>query len=335
MKAIAKTQPGIGIDTIDVPYPQLSTNSVIIKTIACGICGADLEVYMGRLSKFGTLPMILGHEFTGEIVEIGEQVEGYNLKDQVVVQPFTGMCGNCYYCTTGQPWSCSSRRMLGGLAEYVAVPANNLYRIPSNISAYEATLCDPFAVAAHALHISGFRLLDTAVVLGPGPIGLMTSMALKHAGASLIIVTGTNSDVSPRLELASRFADTIINIDAEDPVPKVNELTSGLGVDIVFDTTGSQQAGPQGIHMLKTKGKLVVIGHYPKNMALADPSYKGYSIIGNVSYNWDTWERLIPYLTQRSVDLGQFISHKLPFEDATAGFELARSKKSLKVLLVP
>lgn len=335
LKAILKTKPGVGLEVLDIPYPQLSSDAVIIKTLACGICGADLEVYSGRLSKFANLPMILGHEITGEVVELGDDVSNFTIGDKVVVQPFTGMCGHCYYCKTGQPWSCSSRHMIGGMAEYVAVPSQNLYSIPDHITPLDAALCEPLAVALHAIHISNFKSAYTAAVLGPGPIGLLTALMLKHAGASQIIVTGTQADVSPRLETAKEIADITINIDVDDPIPIVQEVTNRLGVDIVFDTTGSQRAGPQGIEMLKTKGTLVVIGHYPETMALKDPSYKGYTIIGNVSYDWETWERLIPYLQQRPVSLRTFISHILPLHQAVKGFELANSKQSLKVVFQP
>ncbi len=335
LKAILKTKPGLGLEVLDIPYPQLSSNTVIIKTLACGICGADLEVYSGRLSKFAKLPMVLGHEITGEVVELGEDITNFTIGDKVVVQPFTGMCGHCYYCKTGQPWSCSSRHMIGGMAEYVAVPSQNLYSIPDSITPLDAALCEPLAVALHAIHISNFKSAYTAAVLGPGPIGLLTALMLKRAGATHIIVTGTQADVSPRLETASEIADITINIDDHDPIPIVQKVTNKLGVDIVFDTTGSQRAGPQGIEMLKTKGTLVVIGHYPKTMALKDPSYRGYTIIGNVSYDWETWERLIPYLQQRPINLSKFISHTLPLHQAIKGFELANSKQSLKVVFQP
>jgi threonine dehydrogenase-like Zn-dependent dehydrogenase len=164
----------------------------------------------------------------------------------------------------------------------------------------------------------------------------MTLMALRAAGASLVVVTGTGKDVSPRLELAAKIgADATVNVEEENPVEIVKKLTKGLGVDVVFDTTGSQRAGPQGMQMLKTKGRMIVIGHYPKDMALADPSYKGYSITGNVSYDWDTWERLIPYLERRPVDFEQFITHRLSLDEADKGFQLATSKKSVKVVLFP
>ncbi len=336
LKAVLKTKPGVGVEVGDVPYPTVDATSVIMKTLACGICGADLEVYQGRLSKFATLPMIMGHEVSGEIVEVGDRITDFTVGDKVVIQPFTGMCGVCYYCKTGQAWSCPSRRMIGGMAEYVAVPHANLYHIPATVKPEDAPLCEPFAVALHALHAASFQILETAAVLGPGPVGLMTLLALRAAGAGLVVVTGTGNDVSPRLELATSIgADATVNVDEEDPVDRVKALTRGLGVDVVFDATGSPRAGPQGIQMLKTKGRMIVIGHYPGDMALADPSYKGYAITGNVSYDWDTWERLMPYLERRTIDFSPFITHRLPFEEADTGFQLAALKKSVKVVLVP
>jgi 2-desacetyl-2-hydroxyethyl bacteriochlorophyllide A dehydrogenase len=278
----------------------------------------------------------MGHEFSGEIVEIGDDVEGLELGKKVVIQPFTGMCGRCYYCKIGHFWSCSSRRLIGGMAEYVAVPIENIYPIPDYMDPVEASLLEPFAVTLHALHVSSFKILDTVAILGPGPIGLMMLIALRKAGASLIIITGKKDDVSPRLRLAEQIgADATVNIDEDDPVKKVMDMTRGHGVDIVYDTSGNQNAGPQGIKMLKTKGKLVVIGHYPGTMNLLDPSYKGYSIIGNVSYDWDTWERLIPYLERRRLDFGMLVSHKLPLDETERGFRIARSKKSVKILFIP
>lgn len=225
--------------------------------------------------------------------------------------------------------------MIGGMAEYVSIPSQNLYLIPRNMDPLDAALCEPLAVALHAIHIANFKAAYSAVVLGPGPIGLLTSLMLRHAGASQIIITGTQADVSPRLEAAIGIADAVVNVDDEDPISIVKSATDGLGVDVVFDTTGSQRAAPQGIEMLKTKGTLIIIGHYPETIALKDPSYKGYSIVGNVSYDWETWERLMPYLQQRTVNLRQFISHTFPLYQAANGFELALSKKSLKVVFQP
>ena len=229
MKAVVKIKKGLGLNVIEVPYPKLNSQSAIVKVAACGICGADLESYLGRVSKYANLPMIFGHEYTGEIAEMGEEAKGFKVGEKVVVQPFIGMCGECYYCKIGETWSCSKRRIMGGMAEYAAVPIRNIYPIPKNYDIESAALCEPFAVALHAIHMTAFKVLDTAVVLGSGPIGLMTTLALKIAGASLIVITGLRDDVSPRLELAAKVgADAVVNVEETNPVDTVIDMTKGL-----------------------------------------------------------------------------------------------------------
>jgi L-iditol 2-dehydrogenase len=357
MKAVVKAPQGRGIEVVDEPYPELKPGYVIVKIKAAGICGTDLHTYekMNHPQSQTALLRPLGHEGSGEIVEVGMGVEGFEVGDRVTYNPFVprdrGFCDSCEYCLTGNPLGCSKRHLtsLGGtMAEYTAIRGDALYRLPDNLTYEEGALAEPFAVGLAAVHeVVQFRAGQSAAILGSGPIGLCTLLAVKLASPSLTVVTGLSVDRTPRMALARRFgADVTVNVDEEDPVKRVMEVTEGLGVDAVFEAVGIPLV-QQGLRMLKFRGKFVGIGHPAWSEAaehaaipftVADylnMQHRRLTLAGHWIYDTSTWVMMMKLLETGRVDLKPLATHRLPLTEAETGFQLAFRRECIKVLLVP
>jgi len=357
MKAVAKTTVGKGIEVVDEPYPELRSGYVIVKIKAAGICGSDLHTYERTSNPQSQTSHLrpLGHEASGEIVELGRGVEDWQIGDRVTFNPFTAkdnrFCGRCEHCISGNPLGCTQRRMtsLGGvMTEYAAIRADALYALPQHISFETGALCEPFAVALGAVNdVARFSPGQSVVILGPGPIGLCTLLAAKLASPSLTVVTGLAVDRSPRLEIArSLGADVTIDAEAEDVVARVKKITREVGVDAVFEAVGTPLL-QQGLRLLKFKGKYVGIGHPSSVSGLESKSipfsfadylnmqYRRLTVVGHWIYDTSTWVKMMRILEARTVDLGPLVTHKIPLTEAERGFQLAFKKECVKVLLIP
>lgn len=357
MKAVIKAPQGKGIEVVDEPYPELRPGYVVVRVKAAGICGTDLHTYKKENHPQSQTALLrpLGHEGSGEIVEVGKDVEGFEVGDRVTYNPFIardkGFCNVCEYCLTGNPLGCSKRRLtsLGGtMAEYAPIRGDALYRLPDNLSYEEGALCEPFAVGLSAVHeVAGFKAGQSAAILGPGPIGLCTLLAAKLASPSLIVVTGLSVDRSPRLELASRLgADVTVNVEEEDPIERIMEISGGLGVDAVFEAIGVPLV-QQGLRMLKFRGKFMGIGHPvwsegPEQSTIPftaadylNMQHRRLNLVGHWIYDTSTWVKMMKLLEARRVDLKPLATHRLPLTEAEKGFQLAFRRECVKVLLVP
>ncbi len=351
MKAVMKTSPQPGIEVVDVPYPELKPDWVILRIHAVGICGSDIHTYHSTWkpmfedwSRGGFKKHILGHEFSAEIEEVGKEVKGFAAGDRVVANKIIP-CGKCEHCRLGLPWCTDRVKTDGAMAEYLAMPARSLFRIPAWVGYEAAALCEPLTVALYAVQdISSLTAGQLAVVLGPGPIGLATVMAAKLLTPRTIVVTGTRIDVSPRLEAAKKLgAGVIVNVDEEDPVKKVLDLTKGLGADVVYEAAGVPLLR-QGLAMLRYGGEYIAIGHpgsmKPEPIVFDSGDYyrmqsKRQKVLTVYLEETRNWQTVADLLWERKVDLQPLVSHVLPLSDAVKGFEIAASRKSLKVVLVP
>lgn len=355
MRAIVKAHPEPGCTVMDVPYPTLEANGVIIEVKACGICGSDVATayhrtweQVQRLFDPGQPYRSLGHEFVGEVVEVGQNVTELAVKDHVTVNPwFWGACGACRACRSYRPYDCRSPRQVrrsGGMAEYTAAPAAFVYKLPHDLSWDEGALIEPFTITFAAVYdFSSFRPGKTAAILGPGPIGLLTLAAVQLGTPTLTVITGTSADVSPRLEIAQRLgADVTINVEAEDPIPRVMALTAGRGIEYVYETAGVPLLS-QGIKMLAKEGEYTAIGHAHgviRPIPLDSSDYlmlqrKWAKINAMVLEKSSVWFTVIDLLTRRKIDLTPVITHHVPLDDALDGFELMRRQKSGKVIVNP
>jgi 2-desacetyl-2-hydroxyethyl bacteriochlorophyllide A dehydrogenase len=346
MKAIVKTRRTLGVEVLDVDVPRVGAADILVKVAAGSVCGSDVHIYEWTPSyEFIPIPMILGHEFAGEVVQVGTGVDKVAVGDRVSAMP-NMPCGACADCRMGRGDSCRHRlgpglTSDGFFAEYARLTAGaNIFQIPDEISYDAASLLEPLSVTLNALDVSDLQVGCRAGVLGPGPIGLLTLQLVKAAGASLIMMAGTGAD-GKRLELARQYgADVIVDVEREDPVAKARELSGGgrsAGFDLIFEATGNPKSIPQALDMVKPGGKVYLIGIH-SGPAEFDPTpmVRGRkALIGVYGYTPQTWRRAIALLSSGQVDAESMITHRLPLDRAEEGFELAVKKEAIKVIFRP
>jgi len=344
MKALVKKAKGKGqIELMDTPVPKVQEGYALLHIMAAGICGSDLKIYNDDHPYFP--PVILGHEFSGEVVEVGPKVKGWEKGERVVSEVHGLVCGRCRFCLSGEKHVCPSKRALGwgidgGFAEYVSVPAWLLHRIPEGVSYEEAALLEPMAIVVHGiLERAKVEPEDIVVVLGCGPLGLIALQVAKSEGASRVIITGVNQDEKLRLREAKELGtDRTINVEKEDPLMIVKEMTGGIGADLVVELSGSPTAISQGLRMVRTHGRFLAIG-IPVEQEVSIPwreiIFKAPSIIFHFSSCYSSWERGLSLLERKKVNVKSLISKILPLKDWEEGFALAKSGEAIKVLFKP
>jgi 2-desacetyl-2-hydroxyethyl bacteriochlorophyllide A dehydrogenase len=347
MKALVRIGKGPReVEIRDAEYPKSKPGWVTIAVKACGICGSDVHMYLSEWpgplpSDIGANPSF-GHEFSGEVVEVGEGVENFVKGDRVACMPKMS-CGKCYYCRSGRPFLCEVEPLLtGAMAEYIAAPEYTLFKLPKEITYEEGALIEPFAVSFAAVHrTSHIRPGQTALIIGPGAIGLLTLICAKLASPKLTVITGTREDKF-RLQLAKKLgANITIDVTEEDPVKKVKELTDGLGVDVIYECAGAGLLD-QAIESLMAEGEFIAIGHPTTRtqIKLNTPGYmkiqfKQLKILGHIIYDWKSFYFALQLLKSGIVNVNPVITHKVPLSDAVQGFELAVRKEAVKVLIIP
>jgi L-iditol 2-dehydrogenase len=344
MKAVVKTMRGPGnIELREVEVPKAKPDEVLVEVKFSGICGTDIHIFHD--SAFYTPPVILGHEYSGIIVQKGSKVTGFDVED-AVTSPATIPCGKCLMCRTNHANRClgDQKRIIGthkadgAFARYIAVPSRILHKIPKHLSLEEAAVAELAACAVHAV----FERVevepgDFVAILGPGPIGLLTAQAAKAAGVHPIVVAGVGAD-KERFEVARKMgADMTVNVEEEDPVEAVKGLTDGLGADVVFEASGAPVARSQAFRMVRRCGKVGLIGLAGKSAEInLDAVVEGeLDVKGSWGTVWTSWRRTLDLLGSGVMKVSPLLSAKLPLESWREGFRLMEERKALKVLLVP
>ncbi|MBI4561387.1 MAG: alcohol dehydrogenase catalytic domain-containing protein [Candidatus Rokubacteria bacterium] len=341
MKAIAKTGPQRGLDLIEVPEPRVGPGEVLVQVRACGICGSDLHFYLSELGAERLLsgfPRVLGHEPAGVVLEVGEGVEGFRAGDHVAGDPH-GACGRCRACREGDLTLCDRVPVMGvgrdgALAPLMTAPAPCLYRVPETLDFTTVSLLEPLSVGVHAVEISSMRAGDTVAVLGPGPIGLMTALAARAAGAATVVVTGLGIDQG-RLEIARQLGFPTVNVEAERPYEAIRELTGERGAAVVFDTTG---ALPDVHRMARKGGELLLIGWPSRALShdeLMQLFFRGITVTPSRARPPAIWPRVIDLVVSGRIDPRPLVTHELALADGIRGFELLVKREAMKVEIVP
>jgi len=344
MKALVKTQKGVGhVEVQDVPEPTPGPGEVKIQIAACGVCGSDIHVFHDKFPYWP--PVVLGHEFTGTIVELGPGCERFEPGQRVVAEPHTRACGVCYLCRTGNIQICPEKRspgwgINGGMTEYICYPEKLLHRIPHDMSRDQAAVVEPTANAVtDLLERTGVVAGDFVVVQGPGPIGLLTAMVARAAGARKVVVIGAPGDAALRLPKARElgFEDTI-NIGESDPVEAVLDMTDGVGADIVAECSGAPAAIPVTVDLVRKMGKICVIG-LTGGRSVELPwdkfAFKVVNVIFNLSTCYTAWDRTIHLIHSGAVPAQKVITHREPLENWRAVFDDIENLRALKALLIP
>jgi L-iditol 2-dehydrogenase len=344
MEALVKTAKGKGfLEIKTVPDPVPADHEVLIRVKAAGVCGTDLHIQEDRFLY--NPPVILGHEFSGEILAAGQNVSGFKVGDRVVAEPHRGGCGACRYCLTGEVEVCRDKRAIGYKVDgcfcsLLVLPATTLHRIPDNVSYDQAALTEPLAVVVKAvLERTVIEPEDFVVVLGSGPIGLLAAAAARSEGAQAVMITGTDGDEKLRLPTARRMGiDYTVNFQREDPVAKVMSLTRNAGADVVVEASGAPPAIRQAFDLIKIDGRICGLGlsgrehvELPWDLAIK----KAARMVCSFSSNWTSWERALSLLGGGKVNVDPLITASYPLADWQTAFQRLEQLDAIKVLLTP
>jgi len=322
----------------EAPTPSIEENGVLVRVRACGLCGSDLHAYQG-LSDRRVPPLVLGHEFAGDVEETGPGVKSLEIGDRVVVDPLV-VCGECDRCIRGSQNVCRDKKfiglsMQGALAEYVGVPADRCFLLPDEMSYEEGAMVEPTAVAVHATNRAAISLGDTVAIVGTGVIGLLTLQTVRLRGISRVLGIDLSNE---RLGLARRFgADEVINPVKVDAVERVMELTNRTGADCVLEAVGIQQTVRQAMKMVSDQGRVIVIGLLQKSMELEalEITVRELSLMGTYGYTDRDFKTAIGLISEGRIDVRPLITTVLPLNSVKEGFESLVKQQAVKVILKP
>lgn len=354
MKAVIKKGYGPNeVEYAEINRPVLDEYDVLIKVKAAAICGSDLSLVYGKVEgKTVPYPIVIGHEFAGEICEIGSKVKRWKIGDRVVSDNTGYVCGECYACSKGEYLFCAHRKgmgndMDGGFADYVKIPGdvlmafpNCLYEIPKNVSYEAASMMDPLCNGYKAVIQEGELMPgQTVVVFGVGAMGLFAMNAARLGGAGKIIAVGMAEDKEARFPLAKKIGatDFVVSDEEEDVAAKVKKIAGKEGVPIVIDAAGAPVVLEQAITITRNGGKIIKVGYSskPLGFSLDTMALKGIVLIGHMGYDSTSWKNCLTLLAKGEIDMEAFISHRLPLSKWEEGIELVKNRTATKVILLP
>ncbi|MCL6415943.1 L-threonine 3-dehydrogenase [Aestuariirhabdus sp. Z084] len=338
MKTLAKLNPEPGIWMDDKPMPEVGHNDVLIKVRKTAICGTDMHIYNWDQWAQDTIPvgMTVGHEFIGEIAEIGIEVAGLKVGQRVSGEGHI-TCGHCRNCRAGFRHLCRNTQGVGvnragAFAEYLVIPAVNVFPIPDDISDDLAAIFDPYGNAAHTA-LSFNMVGEDVLITGAGPIGIMATAIARHVGARHVVITDVNEY---RLELARQMGATrAVNVAQETLEEVMAELGMVEGFDVGLEMSGNGQAFNQMLENLNHGGKVALLG-IPASGTVIDWNqviFKGLVMKGIYGREmFETWYKMVSML-QSGLDLSPIITHHFPIDQFQQGFDVMASGQSGKVIL--
>jgi threonine 3-dehydrogenase len=342
MQAIVKPGRAPGAELRQVHLPEIGARDVLIRVRAASICGTDLHIYnwdrwaQRRLNP----PLVFGHEFCGHVEEVGDEVTNFKPGEFVSAEMHVA-CGHCFQCRTGQSHICQDVRIIGidadgCFAEFVKIPATNVWKIDPAIPVEYAAILDPLGNAVHTV-LAGEIAGQSVAITGAGPIGLFSVAIAKACGAGPVFVT----ELHPyRQKLAHQMgADVVIDPSAKDAVKEVLGATGGVGVDVVLEMSGHPDAIHQGFQMLRRGGRISLLGIPAKPMELDlanDVIFKGAIVQGiNGRRMFDTWYKMQSLLKSGALKLDPLITDRMPLAEFNRGIQMLLSGDASKILLYP
>ncbi|MEJ5229872.1 MAG: L-threonine 3-dehydrogenase [Pseudothermotoga sp.] len=342
MKAILKTDMAAGLIMREMPEPTtLSPTDVLVKVRRASICGSDLHIY--RWDDWAKShikpPMIIGHEFAGTVVKVGEAVNTVRVGDFVAAETHIP-CQRCYQCKTGRMHICKDMKILGvdidgAFAEYVKVPQTILWKVSPKISPDFASVMEPFGNAVHTALVEDLTG-KTVLVTGVGPIGAMAIQVAKAAGASLVIASEVKDYRKKLAQLNG--ADIVIDPTKENLVDKIMQITDGDGVDILLEMSGNPGALEQGLRALTKGGTASILGVFSTKVTIPIDElivFKGIKIYGITGRKiFETWRIADQLLSSGKVDLSKIVTHVIPFDEWQKGFDLMSKGECGKVVML-
>jgi 2-desacetyl-2-hydroxyethyl bacteriochlorophyllide A dehydrogenase len=304
----------------DLPKPEINSNEVLIKVKKCGICGSDIGSYLTGAME--SQRIILGHEFSGEIVELGEKVKKLKVGDRVTANPNVP-CLDCYYCNHGLENMCIFYTIGvthdGALAEFIKVRADRIHKLPDSVSFEEAALAEPLSNGVQAVRTSGLKVGESAAVFGAGPIGLMTIQSLKAAGASYIYV------IEP-IEAKQKIALELGADEVFDPKRwgKIIKLTNKIGPDYVFDCVGLPETIMASMQLVKMGGTIIMIGMHPETFEMKgflQFMSKNLTMKGMYLADQESFSTAIRLIEQKKVNVLPLITKRIPLDNVPEEME--------------
>ena len=338
MKSLVKAKAEKGIWLQDTPEPEVGHNDLLIKIRKTAICGTDMHIYNWDewSQKTIPVPMVVGHEYVGEVVGMGQEVKGFKVGDRVSGEGHITCC-HCRNCRAGRVHLCRNTEGVGvnrpgAFAEYLVIPAFNAFKIPDNISDDLASIFDPFGNAVHTA-LSFDLVGEDVLITGAGPIGIMAAAVAKHVGARHVVVT----DINPyRLELAKKMGATrAVDVSKEDLKDVMNELGMTEGFDVGLEMSGVPVAFRDMLNKMNHGGKIAMLGIPPQDVAIDwnQVIFKGLVIKGIYGREmFETWYKMASLL-QSGLDLSPIITHTFSIDDFQKGFDTMGSGHSGKVIL--
>jgi (R,R)-butanediol dehydrogenase/meso-butanediol dehydrogenase/diacetyl reductase len=325
----------------DVPEPSPGPGQVKVKVNLAGICGTDLKEYTDgpNMIAVDKVPLVLGHEFAGRVVEVGEGITDFKVGERVAAVGYW-YCGECYFCKRGMYNICANGGFTGitvdgCMAEYVVVPGYSLYKLPDSVSDELGALVEPLSVALHAVGQGNVRPGDTVAIVGAGTIGLSVLLFAKAAGATKVYLL---DKVKRRGEIALAMGATaFFNPEDEDPVQRVRDLTCGLGTDVSFECVGIPATAQIAQKLARNGSITVIVGAFeePASIDLFDLMFNQKALVGSSIYVHEA-STVIALLADKKIDPRRLITSKVPLKDAVEmGFEklVANKEDNIKILL--
>ncbi len=323
MKALRYLKPGV-LKVEEIDSPLCAEGEALVRVYSAGICGSDMAIFAGKHPR-ARPPLVMGHEFAGEIVDI--QPGGVDTQlavgDKVTAYPLL-VCGDCWSCHNGVPHVCHDLKLIGidrdgAFAEYVNVPLDLLVKFPADLSFDQGALIEPLAVAVHALDMAGEPDWQSAVVMGCGPIGLLVGVCLQKAGVKTILMCDINCH---RVNRAERFNFEAFNSAEGDLAKRVFEISNGVGADIIFECAGSAAAALQMCQLVRPRAKIVMVSVHkdPHPVDLRAVTFKEITMIGTRVYTHSDYRKalqMIPDLPSENL-----ISHRVNLDKGSEGFDL-------------
>jgi threonine 3-dehydrogenase len=342
MKALRKMRAGRGLSMESAAVPSIGAADVLVRVKTASICGTDLHIYgwdrwsQGRIKP----PVTLGHEFCGVVERVGEEVTAVVAGDLVSAEMHVN-CGHCHQCRLGEAHICQNLRIIGidqdgAFAEFVKIPASNIWRLDPAIPEHYGAILDPLGNAVHTV-LAGPIAGQTVLVTGCGPIGLMSIAVANACGSSTVFATETNEN---RRAMAKKMgADIVLNPAAEDAVARILEETNGTGVDALLEMSGNPTAIQQGFKALRAGGRASLLGIPTENVPLDlvnDVIFKGATVQGIYGRRmYGTWVQMTALLKAGRLNLEPLFGEREPLEKFENAFAKLQGGLAGKILLYP
>ena len=342
VKALLKVNEGysgVALQELDEPIIE-SSEQIKIKVHAAGICGTDMHIIYDEYPV--NMPVVMGHEFSGTIVEVGSDVKDFAVGDRVVSLTAAVTCGKCIYCKQGVLMLCNARKSIGSgvngaFAEYLIVPSRAVYKIPENISLDEAALSEPLACVVRCLIERGTVTSNHHVVIsGVGAIGML-ALQVSVANGAKVVVVGTSRD-EERLKIAKEFgAYEAINIEEPDAFERLQKLGGTYGFDVAIECAGHESSLDNCIQLLRKQGELIQVGLYGKSIRFNSDLLlmKEIKYVNGFASNPTSWDIALTLMKENKVSLSKLISHKYALDDWEAAINSVKQGQGFKTLFMP